>query len=80
MIREKNKELTELNKALEQKALEKTNDLLIQTEKLKESYQKSQIIMDGIVRTLSKIIETRDPYTAATKTRWPKLPARLPGR
>ncbi|MFA5321159.1 MAG: HD-GYP domain-containing protein, partial [Smithella sp.] len=59
-----NRELTELNKTLEKKAEEKTNDLLIQTEKLKESYKKSQIILDGIVRTLSKIIEARDPYTS----------------
>lgn len=64
LIQEKNRELTELNKTLEQKALEKTNDLVIQTEKLKESYRKSQLILDGIVKTLSKLIETRDPYTA----------------
>jgi putative nucleotidyltransferase with HDIG domain len=64
LIKEKNEELTDLNKSLEKKALEKTNDLIIQTEKLKESYRKSQVILDGIVRTLSKIIETRDPYTA----------------
>ena len=77
LIREKNKELTELNKALEQKALEKTNDLLIQTEKLKESYQKSQIIMDGIVRTLSKIIETRDPYTAGHEDQVAKIACKV---
>lgn len=77
LIREKNKELTELNKALEQKALEKTNDLLIQTEKLKESYQKSQIIMDGIVRTLSKIIETRDPYTAGHEDQVAKIACKI---
>lgn len=64
LIKEKNEELTELNKSLEKKALEKTKDLIVQTEKLKESYRKSQVILDGIVRTLSKIIETRDPYTA----------------
>ncbi len=64
LIKDKNRELTELNKTLEKKAEEKTNDLLIQTEKLKESYKKSQIILDGIVRTLSKIIEARDPYTS----------------
>jgi len=64
LIKDKNSELTELNKSLEQKALEKTNDLLIQTEKLKESYKRSQVILEGIVKTLSKIIETRDPYTA----------------
>ncbi len=77
LIKEKNKELMTLNKALEKKALEKTNDLLIQTEKLKESYKKSQIILDGIVRTLSKIIETRDPYTSGHEDQVAKIACKI---
>jgi len=77
LIKDKNKELTELNKTLEKKAEEKTNDLLIQTEKLKESYKKSQMILDGIVRTLSKIIETRDPYTSGHEDQVAKIACKI---
>jgi len=64
LIKNKNAELMELNKTLEERTKEKTTDLLAQTEKLKDSYRKSQIILEGIVKTLSKIVETRDPYTS----------------
>ncbi len=77
LIEDKNKALTQLNKKLEQKAKEKTNDLLIQTEKLKESYKKSQIILDGIVKTLSKIIETRDPYTSGHEDQVAKIACKI---
>lgn len=77
VIKEKNRELTELNKTLEKKAREKTKDLLIQTEKLKESYKKSQVILDGIVRTLSKIIETRDPYTSGHEDQVAKIACKI---
>jgi putative nucleotidyltransferase with HDIG domain len=77
MVKDKNKELTVLNKSLEKKALEKANDLMIQTEKLKESYKKSQLILDGIVRTLSKIIETRDPYTAGHEDQVAKIACKI---
>lgn len=77
LIKEKNKELVALNKNLEQKALEKTNDLLVQTEKLKESYRKSQVMLDGIVQTLSKIIETRDPYTAGHEDQVAKIACKI---
>jgi putative nucleotidyltransferase with HDIG domain len=77
MVKDKNKELMVLNKSLEKKALEKANDLLIQTEKLKESYKKSQLILDGIVKTLSKIIETRDPYTAGHEDQVAKIACKI---
>jgi len=77
IIQGKNKELLELNKSLEEKALEKTNDLLVQTEKLKESYRKSQIILEGIVRTLSKIVETRDPYTSGHEDQVAKISCKI---
>ncbi|MBN1366063.1 MAG: response regulator [Syntrophaceae bacterium] len=77
LLNEKNKELTALNKELEKKARDKTADLLIQTEKLKESYKKSQVILDGIVKTLSKIIETRDPYTSGHEDQVAKIACRI---
>jgi putative two-component system response regulator len=77
LIKDKNKELVALNKTLEKKAEEKTKDLLIQTEKLKESYKKSQLILDGIVKTLSKIIEARDPYTAGHEDQVAKIACKI---
>lgn len=77
LIKTKNKELVELNKTLEQKAHDRTNDLLAQTEKLKDSYKKSQLILDGIVKTLSKIVETRDPYTSGHEDQVAKIACRI---
>jgi len=51
--------------------------LLVQTEKLKESYRKSQIILEGIVRTLSKIVETRDPYTSGHEDQVAKISCKI---
>jgi putative two-component system response regulator len=64
LIKSKDDELLKLRKALHQNTKDKTEDLLSQTAKIKESYKKSQMILDGIVKTLSKIVETRDPYTS----------------
>ena len=73
LIKKKNDELLELNKTLEKRTKDKTDDLLAQAEKLKESYKKSQIILDGIVKTLSMIIETRDPYTSGHEDQVAKI-------
>jgi putative two-component system response regulator len=77
LIKVKNKELVKLNKTLEQKANDRTNDLLAQTEKLKESYKKSQLILEGIVKTLSKIVETRDPYTSGHEDQVAKIACKI---
>ncbi len=77
LIKVKNKELVRLNKTLEKKATDRTNDLLAQTEKLKDSYRKSQLILDGIVKTLSKIVETRDPYTSGHEDQVAKIACRI---
>ncbi|PKN51069.1 MAG: two-component system response regulator [Deltaproteobacteria bacterium HGW-Deltaproteobacteria-13] len=77
LIKTKNKELMELNKTLEKKAHDRTNDLLAQTEKLKDSYKRSQLILDGIVKTLSKIVETRDPYTSGHEDQVAKIACRI---
>jgi putative nucleotidyltransferase with HDIG domain len=77
LIKIKNKELVKLNKTLEKKANDRTNDLLAQTEKLKDSYRKSQLILDGIVKTLSKIVETRDPYTSGHEDQVAKIACKI---
>ena len=64
LTKKQNNDLLELNKTLEDKVKEKTRDLLAQAEELKVSYGKSQMILDGTVKTMSKIVETRDPYTS----------------
>lgn len=64
LTKKQNEELVDLNKTLEEKVKEKTSDLLAQAEELKVSYEKAQIILDGTVKTMSKIVETRDPYTS----------------
>jgi putative two-component system response regulator len=73
LIKNKNDELLKLNKTLEKRTKDKTDDLLAQAEKLKESYKKSQTILDGIVKTLSMIIETRDPYTSGHEDQVAKI-------
>jgi putative nucleotidyltransferase with HDIG domain len=77
LIKNKNDELLKLNKTLEKRTKDKTDDLLAQAEKLKESYKKSQIILDGIVKTLSKIIETRDPYTSGHEDQVAKIACKI---
>ncbi len=64
LTKKQNDELLELNKTLEDKVKEKISDLLVKAEELKVSYEKSQMILDGTVKTMSKIVETRDPYTS----------------
>jgi putative nucleotidyltransferase with HDIG domain len=64
LTKKQNDDLLELNKTLEDKVKEKTSDLLAKAEELKVSYEKSQMILDGTVKTMSKIVETRDPYTS----------------
>jgi putative two-component system response regulator len=77
LIKIKNKELLALNKILEKRTKDKTDDLLAQAEKLKESYKKSQIILDGIVKTLSMIVETRDPYTSGHEDQVAKIACKI---
>ncbi|OGP88414.1 MAG: hypothetical protein A2031_10075 [Deltaproteobacteria bacterium RBG_19FT_COMBO_43_11] len=64
LTKKQNEELGQLNKTLEAKVIEKTSDLLAKAEELKVSYEKAQMILDGTVKTMSKIVETRDPYTS----------------
>ena len=64
LTKKQNEDLVELNKTLEEKVKQKTSDLLAKAEELNVSYEKVQIMLDGTVKTMSKIVETRDPYTS----------------
>ena len=64
LIKRQNEELHDLNRTLEIKVEQKTSELLAKTQELKSSYEKARIILDGTVKTMSKIVETRDPYTS----------------
>jgi len=48
-----------------------------QQEKLKESYEKLQKTIGGIVDAITKIVETRDPYTAGHEKRVAELAAAI---
>jgi putative two-component system response regulator len=73
LIKKQNDELLEFNKFLEDKVKQKTADLSAKAEELKSSYEKSQIILDGTVRAMSKIVESRDPYTSGHQERVAKI-------
>lgn len=77
LIKKQNDELLDLNKTLEEKVKEKTSDLLARAEELKASYEKSQTILDGTVKTMSKIVETRDPYTAGHEDQVAKISCKI---
>lgn len=64
LVKKQNMELLELNKNLEEKVRLKTLHLDQRAEELKTSYEKIQIILEGTVLAMSKIVESRDPYTA----------------
>ncbi len=64
LVKKQNAELVELNRDLEAKVRLKTIDLDRRAEELKASYEKIQMILDGTVLAMSRIVESRDPYTA----------------
>ncbi|HLZ18286.1 MAG TPA: HD domain-containing phosphohydrolase [Smithellaceae bacterium] len=64
LVKKQNVELIELNKHLEEKVRLKTLHLDQRAEELKASYEKIRIILEGTVLAMSKIVESRDPYTA----------------
>jgi putative two-component system response regulator len=64
LVIKKNEELLELNKSLEEKVNLKTLHLSQRAEELKASFEKIRIILEGTVLAMSKIVESRDPYTA----------------
>ena len=64
LVKKQNEELLELNKNLEEKVRIKTRHLDQRADELKTSYEKTRLILSGTVLAMSKIVESRDPYTA----------------
>jgi putative two-component system response regulator len=64
LVKKQNAELLELNKNLEEKVRLKTLHLNERAQELKTSYERIQLILEGTVLAMSKIVESRDPYTA----------------
>ncbi|MRR17151.1 MAG: HD domain-containing protein [Deltaproteobacteria bacterium] len=64
LVKKQNAELLGLNKNLEEKVHLKTLHLDQRAQELKISYERIQLILEGTVLAMSKIVESRDPYTA----------------
>ncbi len=64
LVKKQNAELLGLNRNLEEKVHLKTLHLDQRAEELKISYERIQLILEGTVLAMSKIVESRDPYTA----------------
>lgn len=64
LVKKQNAELVELNKDLEEKVRQKTHHLAQRAEELQASYKRIQMILEGTVMAMSKIVENRDPFTA----------------
>jgi len=64
LVKKQNAELMELNKSLEEKVRLKTRHLNRSLEELQSSYERTRMILEGTVLAMSRIVESRDPYTA----------------
>jgi response regulator RpfG family c-di-GMP phosphodiesterase len=64
LVKKQNAELMELNKSLEEKVRLKTRRLNRSLEELQASYERTRMILEGTVLAMSRIVESRDPYTA----------------
>jgi len=64
LVKKQNAELLELNKNLEEKVRLKTLHLDQRAQELKTSYERIRLILEGTALGMSKMVESRDPYTA----------------
>ncbi len=64
LVKKQNAALLELNKHLEDKVRLKTLHLEESAQELKTSYERIRLILEGAELAMSKIVESRDPYTA----------------
>ena len=64
LVKKQNAELLDLNKGLEEKVRQKTRHLNQSLEELRSSLEKIRMILGGTVLAMSRIVESRDPYTA----------------
>ena len=73
LVKKQNAELLELNKNLEEKVHLKTQHLDQRAGELKASYERIRLILEGAVLAMSKIVESRDPYTAGHEQQVAKI-------
>ena len=73
LVKKQNAELLELNKNLEEKVRLKTQHLDQRAGELKTSYERIRLILEGAVLAMSKIVESRDPYTAGHEQQVAKI-------
>lgn len=73
LVKKQNAELLELNKNLEEKVRLKTQHLDQRASELKTSYERIRLILEGAVLAMSKIVESRDPYTAGHEQQVAKI-------
>ncbi len=80
LVKKQNTELIELNKHLEEKVRLKTLHLDQRAEELRKSYEKIRVILEGTVLAMSKIVESRDPYTAGHEQQVARIAALIAGK
>jgi putative nucleotidyltransferase with HDIG domain len=73
LVKKQNAALMELNKNLEEKVRLKTRNLEQSARELKTSYERIQLILEGAELAMSKIVESRDPYTAGNEQQVAKI-------
>ena len=73
LVKKQNAELLELNKNLEEKVRLKTQHLDQRAGELRASYERIRLILEGAVLAMSKIVESRDPYTAGHEQQVAKI-------
>jgi putative nucleotidyltransferase with HDIG domain len=77
LVKKQNSELLELNRSLEEKVRLKTLHLDQRAAELKASFEKIHVILDGTVLAMSKIVESRDPYTAGHQQQVARIASRI---
>jgi putative nucleotidyltransferase with HDIG domain len=80
LVKKQNVELIELNRHLEEKVRVKTIHLDQRASELKASIEKIRIILEGTVLAMSKIVESRDPYTAGHEQQVARIAALIAHR
>ncbi|MFA7346349.1 MAG: HD domain-containing phosphohydrolase [Desulfurivibrionaceae bacterium] len=73
LTQKQNEELLLLNRQLEGKVCEKTEQILRKEKQLEDMIKKLEQALDGSIRALAMAVETRDPYTAGHQKRVAEL-------
>ncbi len=80
LVKKQNIELLELNKSLEEKVRLKTLHLDQRAQELKTSYERIRLILEGTVLGMSKMVESRDPYTAGHQQQVSRIACIIAGK